>query len=207
MFQVTPAAQALLDAGTWVQRGFVMFDLPSGQYGFWDGAGTHVYAGIDFVGGASLIEVEAIEGGTSLAASSLVLRLRSIADSALTPDVLASIEEQSYRFRPVTCWIGFFDPTTLDRASMEVVYRGTIDDLEHEEEADGSASLKATLASRAVDYVKSGTSLRTTEDQQRFAAGDRFFEHAGEIGHQKIWWGQDNPHEKRGRRRRKWNDD
>ena len=206
MLSISPAAQSLLDKGRWLQRGFVLFDLPSGRYGFWDGAGTHRYSGVDFEGGASLIDVDTIEGGTSLAASSLVLRLRSIADSALTPDVLATIENESYRFRPVTMWVGFFDLDTLDRVSMEVFYRGTIDNLEHKNEADGSAFLEATLSSRAVDYVKSGTSIRTTEDQQRFAAGDRFFDFVGEIGHQKIWWGQDNPHDKRGRRRRKWND-
>ena len=204
MFQVAPAAQSLLDKGRWVQRGFVLFDLPSGRYGFWDGQGTHRYAGIDFEGGASLIDVAAIEGGASLASTSLVLRLRSIADSALTPDVLATIEIESYRFRPVTMWVGFFDPDTLDRVSMEVFYRGTIDNLEHKNEADGSAFLEATLSSRAVDYVKSGTSIRTTEDQQRFSSGDRFFDFVGEIGHQDIPWGPGNA--KVRRRRRKWND-
>ena len=205
MLSIAPAAQDLLDKGRWLQRGFVLFDLPSGRYGFWDGAETYRYSGVDFVAGGSLIEVEAIEGGTSLAASSLVLRLRSIPDSALSPDVLATIESESYRFRPATLWVGFFDPDTLDRISMEVFYRGIIDALEHKIEADGSAYLEGTLSSRAVDYMKAGTSIRTTEDQKRFSSGDRFFDFVGEIGHQKIWWGQDNPHDKR-RRRRKWND-
>ena len=205
MLSISPAGQALLDKGAWIQRGFVLFDLPSGRYGFWDGLGTHRYSGVDFVAGGSLIEVEAIEGGTSLAASSLVLRLRSIADSALTPDVLATIEEQSYRFRPVTFWLGFFDPDTLERVSMEAIWRGVIDGLEHKEDADGSAYLEATLSSRAVDYVKAGTSIRTTEDQKRFSPGDRFFDFVGEIGHQDIPWGPGNA--KIRRRRRKWNDD
>lgn len=207
MRAIDPAAQAMLDAGVWVQRGLVTLDLPSGVYGLWDGVGNWTWNGITFVGGASLIEVEAVEETSGLASVPLILRLRSIPDTDLSPDVLGSIEAEAYHRRPVTLYTAFFSAEDRSLVSVEVLYRGRIDTLPHRETAEGDAYLEAQLVSMAEDYTRTGTRVRSSRDQDEFAPGDKGFAYVGDVGVLPVYWGGQEPkgiarRNRRNRRRR-----
>ena len=193
MRAIDTTTQALLDDGVWIQRGMVTFDLPDGIYGFWDGAGTYTWNGIDFVGGASLIEVEAVEETGGTASTPLTMRLRDQPDAGLTADILAQIEDQDYHFRPVTLYLAFFDADGLALASVETMYRGRIDRIRHVETADGDAYIEGEIVSRAEDYSKVGVRIRSDRDQMEIYAGDKFFQWVGDVRVLPPYWGGEAP--------------
>lgn len=179
----------LLDSGEIVERGMLLFDLPSGLYGFWDGGYDLVHEGITYLPG-KVIQVEDATFGSNLASTSLVLRLSAIPDTDLTEDVLATIEQEDYHQRPVTISIMYIHPETREIIGVEREYRGYIDKIEHNYSVGGNAELMCYLESRARDHSRQGHRTRNDEDQKRILSNDKFFSHAGLSGSTPIYWGR-----------------
>lgn len=188
---------AALAAGRLVERGLLLFDFPSGLYGFWTGAGPITIEGQTYTGAGSLIEVDSIGSSAGLSAVPLVLRLTAVPSSDLSPDVLASIEQEQYHQRPITISTAYFDPDTRGLIAVERVYRGYIDQITHQLQAGGGAVLEAHCESRSLDHARTGFRRRSDADQRRIDAADASFEHAAVVGSVDIYWGR-NPAKKSG---------
>lgn len=185
-----PATSDTLAAGRVVDRGMILLDLGSGPYGFWTGIGPFTYGGVTYVGAGSLIEVEGIRQASDLSAVPVVARLTAIENSDLTPDLLATIETEVYHQRPVTIMTAYFHPETYVLLSVEVEYRGYIDQLVHTESIDGQAVLEGHFESRFRDHQRSGYRVRSDADQRRIDPDDDGLAHVTAVATETILFGR-----------------
>lgn len=183
---------AMLASGRAVARDLLLFDLGSGLYGFWTGVGVLTYQDVDYVGAGRLIGIEAPAGVSDLSSVPLVVTLSAIPDSALSPDVLGTIEAEQYHQRPVVISRAYIDPDSRAVLSVERIYRGYVDRIEHEDQVGGGAVLRGYLESKARDHGKRGHRTRSDTDQRRIDAADGGLRHAATAGSQTIYWGR-NP--------------
>src|SRR5262245_33428438 len=120
-------------AHTWL----LLFDFPEGLFGFWGGAGTLTLAGQPYTGAGSLIEIAQLDMGSELAASPLTVSLRALPETALSPDVLATIDNYAYKNRPVTLSLVYFNPSTGAVATAFTWWQGYVDVIDHQETVAG----------------------------------------------------------------------
>lgn len=173
-------------------RGMILFDFPSGQYGLWEGSSVFTHDGIDYQPGGQLLEIDDMSFSSGLAAQGLTVRLSAVPNSNLTPDVLATIEDEQYIGRPVTIYSAYFDPNGA-LLSVERVWRGYVDQMRHEfspQPNGGSMALVCQIESKNLDNQKRGHRMRGSADQARISAGDKFFDHVAVIAQQEINWGR-----------------
>lgn len=181
---------AALAAGRVAMRTLIVFDFASGLYGFWDGIGTTSYAGQDYVGAGQLITMNEANFVSDLVTSTLEVRLTAIPDSGLDPDVLGSIESEAYHQRPVTISRAYYDPDSRAILSVERLFKGFVDQVEHDVTIGGEAVLIGKLESRARDFSRKGHRVRSDTDQRRIDVDDGGLRHAATSGNQDIYWGK-----------------
>jgi hypothetical protein len=190
MRTIDSGSLAVLQAGAYIEREMILFDLASGLYGFWNGIGTFTWNSIPFVGAGSLIRVEESEQNTELQAEEFSLVLREIPNSDLSPDVLSTIENETYKGRPFTGYKAWFDPDTRALLSVEVWTRGIIDTFTHRR-SEGVSELVCHIETRAIDYTRRRKRMRTDADQRRIDANDGGLRYVTEEG--EIFWGRTAP--------------
>ena len=189
MLSLSTEAQAALDAGRFIMRTGIVFYLGCGTYGFWNGPGTFTYGGVDFEPGGSLIEIGDIPAVGNLTAEKVELILRAIANSELSPDILATIENEQYHQRPVAIWQFLFNPDTSALIIAIRHYSGYIDQIEHQDD-EKEYALAASLESRSRDHQKTGYRMRTNADQDQVSSGDKFYQHTSATASVVRKWGK-----------------
>lgn len=182
----------MLASGRAVSRALILVTFPSGSYGFWTGQGVLTYSSQDYVGAGGLIDIQQIGGVSDLSAVPLLLTLTSVPNSDLSPDILATIEGESWHQAPVKISRAYFDPDTRTLLSVERFYSGYIDKIDHEDQIGGGAVLKAYLESKARDHLKTGYRTRSDSDQRWLNATDGGLALAATAGVQDIYWGRIN---------------
>lgn len=185
---LTAATQTALDGGRIADRGMILFDFASGLYGFWTGLGPFTYSGVTYVGAGTLIAVDNLKGVSDLSSVPVVVRLTGIANSDLTPDVLATVEAETYHQRPVTILTAYFDADARVLLSVETEYRGYVDRIVHAD--DEAAVLEVYLESRFRDHQKSGYRVRSDADQRRIAPNDGGLRHAATVHTETVLFGR-----------------
>ena len=182
----------LLDEGRIIIRGMMRFDFGSGSYGFIKSLAPFEYNGLVYVPG-SAIAVSDLAFATGLAAQQFTITLAASPDDGLTPEILQTVESEDYRDYPVRVMDGMFHPDTGALLFVQTMMRGYVDTIDHVDTQQAGYTLVMNCESRALDYTRTNGRKRTNLDQQRRAAGDRFFEHASTRGREKIYWGQADP--------------
>lgn len=194
------AIQANLDSGRKMTREALLLALGSGNYGFWTGGGPFDFGGVTYVAAGkvlsgSLSTTQAMDG----AAYRLEFSVSAIPDSTLSPDVLASIEDEDYKNRPVRVYKWYFDPDTRAFISARLRFAGQIDTFEHRitlpslEQPQGSYALIGTALSRMIDNQRIGGARRTQAQQLLIDPDDTgSLSRVGTIGTETIPIGQ-NP--------------
>lgn len=202
MRTVDASTQTMLDAYRANARDLILFDwgLVDGVHGFWTGIGTFTHNTQDYIGAGALFEVSDIEESEGLEANAVTIALRAVPDTALTPDVLASIEDYSYKQTEVTLSTAFFDPDDNALVSVEPVMTGILDQITHEEDGDGGYRLAARIESRSRDNTRTGYRRRSHEDQLTVKSDDGSLKHAAVVSTQRIYWGRKGPEPTRGER-------
>lgn len=175
-------------AHTWL----IDFNLPEGIFGFWPGTGNLVVSGITYVGAGSLLSIDQIDMGVDLSSSPLSVSLRAVPDTSLSPDLLASIDDYSYKNRPARLHLAYFSPSTGDAITVILWWQGYIDVVNHQEQIGGEYVLLATLEPRSLDHSRIGYRMRSDTDQKLIDATDLFFEHAATTGTEEIKYGGAN---------------
>lgn len=191
---VPAAVTTAYGTGRVVRRTLIAFELDSGTYRFWDGQGVLTYDSVTWQPGAGLITVTPMERTTQGEVVSIELVLRSIPDSALSPDVLGTIHSEDWHQRPVSIWTLYIDPATRAAINHIVKFTGKLDTLrDRENPADGTAELIGTAESYLRDLTRRGYAKASDAQQQALYSGDAFFEHAAIAGVQPIYWGRNTP--------------
>lgn len=179
-----------LASGKIAKRDMLLFSFPSGLWGFWTGKGKLSFAGVDYVGAAGLIKMDALGSATGLASLAITATLTAIPNTDLTPDVLATIENENWHQTPVIISRAYIDPETRALLSVERMFRGYFDDLEHNEQIGGEYSLTAYFESKSRDHQKIGYRMRGDADQRLIDANDPSLSYVGIVGSQTISWGR-----------------
>ena len=194
MRALNPTTQSALDDGRIVAVDMILFEFPSGNYGFWRGEGILTYNTVPYIGGGSLIDIGDVEQGSDLSANSLTLKLRGVPNTDLTPDTLATIESEQYHQKPVNLYVGFFNHETRVLMSVEVRYRGYVDQVFHKDEVNESGENTAVLEirceSRFRDHQKSGYRIRSDLDQRLIYPTDDFYRNVSTVANDKILFGR-----------------
>lgn len=168
--------QSNLDAGRFAVRGLVKFEFGTGTYGFWNGTGTLEWNGLSYRPNA-LIAIKDPPVRMGMEAVPLTIELPASADFGVTPDMLAQIENEAYKNRPVTIYDAHFEPDTRNLMHVEPLYAGYIDYIEHVRRR-GTVKLVGHIETTALDNHRDGYRSASNADQQLVSEGDRFFEHA-----------------------------
>lgn len=177
--------QDLMDEGRVGIRSMALFMLRTGIYGFWSGRGTLNWNSQDYWGN-TLITVSDLVYSLGTAAASFTIELTEHRESGLTPDVLASIENEDYKGCPLMLYEGYFHPDTGALLHVEPAAYGYIDTVDHVTDDNGESKLVGNILSGAIDNHRDGYRSASNEDQQLIAPGDRFFEHASVTKHEKF---------------------
>lgn len=194
MRDIDAATQAMLDVYRANARDLILFDFGvDGVHGFWTGIGTFTHNAQDYIGAGSLIEIGEVEESEGLEANAITVALRAVPETALTPDVLGSIEDQAYKQTEVTLSTAFFDPDTHALVSVEPVMTGILDQIVHQEDGEGGYRLAARVESRSRDHTRTGYRRRSHEDQLTVKADDGSLRHAASVSTQRIYWGRRGP--------------
>lgn len=166
----------LLDAGTVAIRGMLRVTFGSGTYGLWSGTGDYEYAGVTYRAN-SVISIEDIPSSMGSDAVTLRIEIPESADFGITPDMLASIEDEDYKGRPIVISDAFFNPDTRELVHVEPLYSGFIDTIEHIR-SGGEVRMVVNVETTALDNHRDGFRSASNADQQLVSEGDKFFEHA-----------------------------
>jgi len=188
MRSLSPQVLDLLDAGTLKLAEMLRFDLGTGQYGFWTGRDDLIHGGLTYRPGG-IIKVSSIEGQLGMMAQGLTIELAASPNDGLTPDVLATMEQEVWHQRPVTISEIFFHPETSALLFVEPLYRGFIDTIEYTQGDD--AKLIAQCESRALDNSRENYRMRSLNDQHLIDGTDDFYSFVENAGKEVIPWGQD----------------
>jgi hypothetical protein len=186
---VETATLDALDAGAIIDRGAVLLELGSGAYGFWTGAGIRVHGGVNYVGAGSLIQIDGIRQTAGLESVPVVGRLTAIANSDLTPDVLANIENEIYHQHPVSVSTWYFATNGVFLSEF-LEYRGYIDRIVHTESVNGDSVLEFHCESRFRDHQRSGYRVRSDNDQKRINQFDNGLQHVAKVATERVLFGR-----------------
>ena len=190
MQNIDPGVLDQIAKGAYAHTLLLLFDLPEGLFGFWGGYGTLTVNSIPYVGAGSLIEIQPVNMGTDLSASPLVVKLRAVPETELTPDVLATIDNYAYKNRPAHLTLAYFDRVTGGMVTAIQWWQGYIDLISHDQVIGGEYSLTAHLEPMSLDHARTGYRMRSDADQKLIDPADRFFEHAATTATQNIPYGR-----------------
>ena len=190
MRDIDPTILAQIAKGAYANTLLLLFDLPEGLFGFWNGYGTLTVNSIPYVGAGSLIEISQFNLGTDLSASPMTVNLRAVPETELSPDLLATIDSYAYKNRPAHLSLCWFDPVTGAVVTVIQWWQGYIDLITHEQTIGGDYVLVAHLEPMSLDHSRLGYRMRSDSDQKLIDPGDRFFEHAAITASQQIPYGR-----------------
>lgn len=174
-----PDVLLALAASEYAHAELILFDLPtSGLQGFWRGIGPLEVDGVTYVGAGSLIELQQIDYGVELTASPISIKLRAVPETPLTPDILATIDDENYKGATVYISLAYFDRTTGAIITTMRQWRGYVDYVEHTGTVGDDYALVGRLEPRSLDHSRANTRVRGDADQKLLDAADVFFEHA-----------------------------
>ncbi len=190
MKTVSSGLQGLLDGRRFPVRELLRMTISGVVRGFWTGEGPYTYNGDVYQAGGSIIRIAPISARRAGYASDIQVFMSSIANTNLTPDVLSGIFGETYRNQPIQIMRGSFDPATWNLTDVRTRWKGKIDRVTMREAPNDQAVLIFHCVSREMDAKKTGYRIRSDEDQRLIDPDDRFFQYAGVVDKQPVFWGK-----------------
>ena len=112
----------------------------------------------------------------------------SIELNGIDPSYLAIADTENFQGRPVTVYIGAFDAAGAVVVDPDNAFRGLIDTMETEDDAD-TARIAVAVESRAAAFDRPNERRLTPEDQELRYAGDKAFDFVVALADKSIQWG------------------
>lgn len=179
---------ALLESGSYARRDLILFDMPTGRYGFWSNDYDLSYGGDIYKGVPGVFSVSDIQSTMDLVVDRL-----DVVFSALDPEVNLHVENEAYHRRPVYVHVAIINPHT--RVVVEVLpwFIGVIDQASTSEKLKGPTTLTVRLESGNWELNRIGTRTRSDADQKQIDSADGSMRYVETVSSTPIWWGRAGP--------------
>jgi hypothetical protein len=187
---VSSGLQGLLDGRRFPVRELLKMTISGVERSFWTGEGPYTYNGIVYQAGGSIIKIAPISAQRAGYASSIQVFMSSIPNTRVTPEVLSGIFQEDYRNQPIQIMRASFDPVSWALSDVRTRWKGKIDRVSMQAAPDDQARLIFHCVSREMDAKKTGYRIRSEEDQRLIDLNDRFFQYAGVVDKQTVFWGK-----------------
>lgn len=181
------AALAALENGKFAKRNLVYFDLPSSPQGFWDEVYDINLNSRQYAGKAGRFTISPISMGGGLAIKGITVTFPSV-----DAEVLAMIQNQTWRRQPVTCSMVYLNPDSNNVIAVNQWFAGLIDKADWDEQP-GKGDLVIGVETLSRELNRHGTRTRSDADQKQFDGNDGFFKHVTQSVETPIFWGRNGP--------------
>ena len=189
MRNISQAGQAALSAGNIAARNLVLFELASGNYGFWDDVHDLGWSGDTYLGRAGAFTITPLPSVSDGSVQGV-----DIVFSGLDERAQAIISGEQWHQKPVSIARALLDPKNGAVITVDVWYRGFIDAAIWSGDFVGGAGvLTVKTESISRELYRKSARTRSDADQRRIDASDSFFEHATAAVTQDIYWGRHGP--------------
>lgn len=172
------------------KRNLLRLDLAEGTFGFCGDSGDLTYEGVVYRGCGKYISINNLDGASDFSVSPIEVRLSTIPDSRLTPDVLATFNAYTWHQRPAVLYDAYIHPDTRELISVERIARRLIDTCDFLEHVGGQAVLVALLQPLNYDNTARGYMRYSDADQRLIDPDDGYFSFAAKAGTANISWGR-----------------
>ncbi len=189
------ATLAQLKAGRIARIEMMLFDFPSptGQRAYFSGQGEFTWSGVTFQGAGNIFELSAIGGVSDGTAVGLGIKLNGDARAGLDASALATIESIQYRGAAVLVWRGYLHPDSYALLSVEPIFRGRLDTVEHSITEAGEIFMVANVESGSIDLGRSGYRMRSDIDQRLIDPNDGSLRYVQSVATVDLKWAKLSP--------------
>lgn len=182
-----PAALAALERGEAVTTyaAAILCDPP---VRVWRGYGPQLILGDMFDGIGEAGIVESVGGSMGGGEQNITLTL-----SGVEPATLAAFDAASLRRAPCLVYELIFDGSATQLLDVQIIQRGTLDQIPVEDTPGGTATIKAVIETAARGLGRRGGRMRTDTDQRLVKATDGGFKAIAYAGQKNLYWGGKRP--------------
>lgn len=179
---LTPAAEAALDAGHVRALVFVEMDFPSDFLRVNNSGITVEWNGYSWLGVGQLGSIDVISEGIDLAARGLSFRITGV------PQANVSVAlGQHYQGRACKVWYAPLDENHAPLSDPALIFHGRMDVMDVE--LGETATITVTAESRLADWDRPRIRRFNHEDQQIDYPGDKGFEFVPQMAEKELRWG------------------
>jgi hypothetical protein len=188
-----PDYLAALRAGHRAITGMVRFEFGEGTFAFIARPAAYAFGGVTYLPlPDKILQITPAVAQTGTAAQGFSVTLSESSPDGLTPEVIAAIEAYDYRDRKVTYLELPTDPATGAVLGAPVAkLAGTVTQVRHFRSPARGMTAVMQCHTRTLAYTARNDRMRTHQDQQRRAPGDRFYDTAATAGKSSIKWGRE----------------
>lgn len=183
-----PELTAVLETGKYSKRNIVLFDMPSGFYGFWNHTYDTTIDGHTIKSLPGEFQVSAIKSSMDMSIEKVTVTF-----GGLDPRVSMLIDEETYHRRPVRIFRAVIDPSTDKVVGITQWFSGVIDTVPTSEQVGGPTTLTVNIDSDDWELNRSGTRVRTNGDQRQIDSLDGSYAYTTSAIAKPIWWGRAGP--------------
>lgn len=163
---------------------FIKAEFDSGDVLMWSGLGDLDWAGETWLGGGSLLGVEAIEESAEVKATGTRVSL-----SGIPSELLSIALQEDYSGRPLSIWFGATDESGNIIADPVLLFKGRMDVMSIQEGSEFS-KIDVTVESRLIEFERARERRYTSEDQKIDYPNDKGLEFVSSIQDKQIVWGR-----------------
>lgn len=159
-------------------------DFSSGFVRVWNGVGTMVWNGKDWLGTGALMRLSPIEETREIEAVGLSLALSGV------PSAMVAVAYGDFsQGRPAKVWLGALDIASGAMVSDPVaIFQGRMDTISDSDDG-AEAVITVTAESNLADLKRLRARFLTDQDQQRIFPGDRSLRYLSSLQERPVYWG------------------
>lgn len=159
-------------------------DFSSGFVRVWNGVGTMVWNGKNWLGTGALMRLSPIEETREIEAVGLSLALSGV------PSAMVAVAYGDFsQGRPAKVWLGALDIASGAMVSDPVaIFQGRMDTISDSDDG-AEAVITVTAESNLADLKRLRARFLTDQDQQRIFPGDRSLRYLSSLQERPVYWG------------------
>jgi hypothetical protein len=179
MSRIIPAAILNALSQPEVQPFFALeLSFDSGTVRLWSGYGNRIIDGQSYLGAGQMLNIDAADETTDLAAKSMNISLNGISS-----DIISIALNEPYQRRPARVLFG-----VTDVDEFMLLFSGSMNQMTIEDSGETS-TINLSLDSRLIELERSKTKRYTEESHQADHPNDTFFSFVTDLADKTIKWG------------------